>query len=244
MWNGPISAEEIPKAMDATANLQTNEASVINSTSATLNGNITDSGSTAVTSKGFVYSSTDTTPTISESGVSQVTSGSGTGLFNVSQSGLSSQTKYYYQAYATNSIGTSYGGVKSFTTLSTISIVTSATYMVSAGGTANETITGVPYNTSKASFLAALTKGNTNQGWNDAGISDPAVTGNTLVVTSQDASTTVTYTLTVNLASDNSPAPRFLQKMKWWQIILPYWSRSDFMERLAAVLLKCYMIIF
>jgi hypothetical protein len=80
---------------------------------------------------------------------------------------------------------------------SNIATVTSATYTVSAGGTANETITGVPTGTTMADFLAALTMGEVNQTWDDAGLSDPIIDGDTLIVTSQDSSTTVTYTVTV-----------------------------------------------
>jgi len=76
--------------------------------------------------------------------------------------------------------------------------VTSATYTVSTGGTASETITDVPFGTAKATFLAALTKGQADQIWNDTDITDPVVTGNTLVVTAQDGVTIDTYTVTVN----------------------------------------------
>ena len=80
--------------------------------------------------------------------------------------------------------------------------VTSGTYTVSAGGTSSETITNVPYGTTKAAFLAVLTKGDANQSWNDTSINDPVATGNTLVVTAQDATTRVTYTVTVNANPD------------------------------------------
>ena len=82
--------------------------------------------------------------------------------------------------------------------LSNIATITSGTYTVSAGGTANETITGVPFGTDKATFLSALTKGQPNQSWNDAGINDTITSSNTLVVTAQDGTTVVTYTVTVN----------------------------------------------
>jgi len=85
-------------------------------------------------------------------------------------------------------------------TTSTVATITSATYTVSAGGTSKETITNVPFGTAKVTFLAALTKGETHQTWDDTGITDPVVTGNTLVVTAQDGTTTVTYTVTVNAA--------------------------------------------
>ena len=96
--------------------LTTSAASSVTATSTTLNGEITADGGGSVTARGFVYSSSDTTPTLGEGGVTDQASGSGTGVFNTSVSGLSGNTTYYYQAYATNSSGTSYGGIITFTT--------------------------------------------------------------------------------------------------------------------------------
>jgi hypothetical protein len=81
--------------------------------------------------------------------------------------------------------------------MSDIATVTSEIYTVSTGGTAEETISGVLPGTSKANFLAVLTKGQPAQTWNDSGIDDPAITGNTLVVTAQNGTTIVTYLITV-----------------------------------------------
>jgi hypothetical protein len=97
--------------------LTTNTASSVLSTTATLNGEITADGGASVTARGFVYSTSDNTPTIGEGGVTDQASGSGTGTFNSGVTSLSPNTTYYYQAYATNTSGTSYGGVISFTTL-------------------------------------------------------------------------------------------------------------------------------
>ena len=97
--------------------LTTNAASSVLSTTATLNGEITSDGGASVTARGFVYSTSDNTPTIGEGGVTDQASGSGTGTFNSGVTSLSPNTTYYYQAYATNTSGTSYGGVISFTTL-------------------------------------------------------------------------------------------------------------------------------
>ncbi|MFZ3011410.1 MAG: immunoglobulin-like domain-containing protein [Minisyncoccia bacterium] len=82
---------------------------------------------------------------------------------------------------------------------STVTTITSSTYTVGAN-----TISNVTFNTSKTDFLAALTKGELNQTWNDAGINNPVVTGNTLVVTAQDGITTVAYTVTVNAEPDTT----------------------------------------
>ncbi len=95
--------------------LTTNAATSISASGATLNGEITSDGGGSVTARGFVYSSTDLTPTIGESGVTDQSAGTGTGSYNASVS-LSENTTYYFQAYATNSSGTSYGGVLNFTT--------------------------------------------------------------------------------------------------------------------------------
>lgn len=84
--------------------------------SATLGGNATSEGGASITERGVVYSSTDNTPTIAEAGVTQNSNGSGTGTFSESITGLSMGTTYYFQAYATNTGGTTYGGVLNFTT--------------------------------------------------------------------------------------------------------------------------------
>ncbi|PZV82154.1 gliding motility-associated-like protein [Algoriphagus aquaeductus] len=106
-----------PAASFTSPTLTTSTATSITSSEATLNGNVTSDGGAAVTARGFVYSSSDNTPTLGEGGVIQVADGLGTGTFSEAVSGLSSSTTYYYQAYATNSQGTSYGGVVSFETL-------------------------------------------------------------------------------------------------------------------------------
>ncbi|MGY6546865.1 MAG: MBG domain-containing protein, partial [Cyclobacteriaceae bacterium] len=107
---------ENPSVVVALPTISTSAASSIFATGTTFNGNVTSDGGATVTARGFVYSSSNNTPTIGGSGVTNVTSGSGTGTFNETVSGLSPSTTYYFQAYATNSQGTSYGGVESFTT--------------------------------------------------------------------------------------------------------------------------------
>jgi len=77
---------------------------------------------------------------------------------------------------------------------SNIATVSSTAYTVNNTGS---TIATVPYGTSKTVFLAALTKDQADQTWNDAGIASTVANGNTLVVTAQDGTTTKTYTITV-----------------------------------------------
>ncbi|NTW32945.1 MAG: DUF1566 domain-containing protein [Bacteroidetes bacterium] len=96
----------------AYASLTTTSASSITSTTATSGGNITSDGGATVTARGICYA-TSSNPTISNS---IVTSGSGTGVFTSSLTGLTSGTTYYIRAYATNSVGTAYGNEVSFST--------------------------------------------------------------------------------------------------------------------------------
>ncbi len=101
---------------DVLPSVTTVVVSVYGNTSATLGGNVTSAGSETVSARGVVYSSSDNTPTIGESGVTQDSNGSGTGVFSESIGSLSFNTTYYVQAYATSSVGTVYGGVQNFTT--------------------------------------------------------------------------------------------------------------------------------
>lgn len=99
----------------------TGDASLVTTTSGTMNGNIVADGG-AATDRGFVYSSSDTSPTLSEvngTTVIQVTSGTGTGLFSQQIGSLTAGQTYYYQAYGDNTHGTTHGGIKSFTTPTT-----------------------------------------------------------------------------------------------------------------------------
>jgi hypothetical protein len=106
-------------------------------------GNVSSDGGSMVTERGIVYSTTNP-PTTSHS---KVTSGSGTGSFTASMSGLNPGTLYYVRAYAINSIGTGYGPTRSFTTdnisspsVTTASISSVTTTTASSGG--NVTATG------------------------------------------------------------------------------------------------------
>ena len=90
----------------------TTAASSITETSAQSGGNVTDDGGAAVTAKGVCWS-TSQIPTTSNS---KTTDGTGTGSFTSTITGLSCETIYYVRAYATNSVGTSYGEHRNFST--------------------------------------------------------------------------------------------------------------------------------
>ena len=72
------------------------------------NANVTSDGGYSVTSRGFCWSSTNTTPNMSDS---HIEVGTGTGSFSQMISNLHANTTYYICAYATNSIGTVYSDI-------------------------------------------------------------------------------------------------------------------------------------
>ena len=100
------------------ATLTTSTVFLITQTTAQSGGNITDYGSSLVTSRG-VFWSTNTNPTIALS--TKTNDGLGTGGYTSSISGLSANTVYYVRAFATNSVGTAYGNEINFTSSSSSS---------------------------------------------------------------------------------------------------------------------------
>ena len=102
--NGPTT--ELPT-------VTTTAVSNIAPTTAMSGGNVTADGGADITARGICWS-TSQTPTISGN---HTTDGTGTGSFNSTMTGLTPSTTYYVRAYATNSEGTAYGEVVSFTTL-------------------------------------------------------------------------------------------------------------------------------
>ncbi len=91
----------------------TTSISSIGITNATLSGNVTDSGTNAVTERGVVYATT-INPTTANT---KVVMGSGLGNFSQNITGLLPLTTYHVRAYAINSAGISYGADSIFTTL-------------------------------------------------------------------------------------------------------------------------------
>ncbi|ACV62797.1 Ig domain protein group 2 domain protein [Desulfofarcimen acetoxidans DSM 771] len=94
-----------------TPSVQTSEAAGITESSATLNGSITSSGGSAVTSYGFVWG-TDQNNLDKKV---QVGTDNHSGSFQTNLSGLTAGITYYFKAYAVNSKGTKQGAIKQFT---------------------------------------------------------------------------------------------------------------------------------
>jgi CshA-type fibril repeat protein len=92
----------------------TTAISAITYNSATSGGDVTLNGGATVTARGIVWS-TLPNPTIDLSTKTSNSSGNGTYASNLTS--LAANTTYYVRAYATNSVGTSYGEEISFVTL-------------------------------------------------------------------------------------------------------------------------------
>jgi hypothetical protein len=103
--------------------ITTADVTGITQTTAASGGNITNDGGTAVSARGVCWS-TNWSTTISDS---KTNDESGTGTFTSNITGLTGNTTYYIRAYATNSIGTSYGNQVSFKTSPVIPTITTAT---------------------------------------------------------------------------------------------------------------------
>ena len=111
--NGGTPTPETPTVVTA-------DVSSITASTADCGGTVSSDGGDSVTVRGICWS-LSSLPTLAD----QVTAdGAGTGDFISSLSGLSPDTDYYVRAYATNSVGTAYGSVRSFTTTATTGTAT------------------------------------------------------------------------------------------------------------------------
>ncbi len=112
-----------------TPTVTTTAASSITSSSAVSGGNVTADGGATVTERGICYATT-ANPTTANS---KVVTGSGTGTYTSTMTGLAASTLYYVRAYAINANGTAYGSQVSFTTLGTGTTVTIGTGTATQG---------------------------------------------------------------------------------------------------------------
>ena len=118
---GTIYGEEVTfTTLPIKPTVTTTAISAITGKTATGGGNVTISGGATVTARGVCFG-TSHNPTISGSKTSDA---NGLGVFVSSLTGLLGNTTYYVRAYATNSVGTSYGPEVSFTTLVSLPTVT------------------------------------------------------------------------------------------------------------------------
>ncbi len=109
----------------------------ITTTTAASGGNVTADGGATVTARGVCWATT-ANPVATGN---HTTDGTGTGIFTSAITGLAAGTTYHVRAYATNSVGTAYGGDSVFTTITNAVLptlitatVTSITATTGAGG--------------------------------------------------------------------------------------------------------------
>ena len=96
------------------ATVETNDVENIDESSATINGNIISNGNGTITTRGFYWSNSDSSP--DENDNIEIVQGS-LGAFNFNITGLEPNTKYYYRCFAKNEKGETKGTTKNFTTL-------------------------------------------------------------------------------------------------------------------------------
>lgn len=113
--------------------LTTANITSITANGASTGGNITSDGGANITARGVVWS-TSQNPTIALT--TKTVDGVGVGVFTSSISALTPNTTYYVRAYATNSMGTSYGNEITFTTI--VDVTTGLIAFYPFNGNAND----------------------------------------------------------------------------------------------------------
>ena len=163
-----------------------------------VSGNATSAGTSAVTDRGFVYG-TSTAPTISNS---KISIGAGTGVFSGTSPTLSSGT-YYFRAFATNSVGTTYGAQTSVTIVAPSLSPTSQTISGSVNGAISNSSTITASN-----FTGAVTYAVTS-GSLPAGLALNSSTGVISGTPTASSSSTITVTGTGATAGSSTTSVTF-----------------------------------
>ncbi len=117
---GSVTSDGATLSVSSAPLLTTTAISGITTTSANSGGNVTSDNGLAVTDRGVCWG-TAANPTTANS---KTVDGTGTGTFTSTITGLTPGTLYYVRAYATNSVGTSYGVEASFTSYQVPTITT------------------------------------------------------------------------------------------------------------------------
>jgi hypothetical protein len=107
--NIPIYASRILVDVTPPLTVTTSAATGVTVSSATLNGDITATGGSNATVRGFAWG---TNSTLSSASATTTESGDfGVAAFTQNVSGLLAGITYYFRAYATNPVGTAYGTI-------------------------------------------------------------------------------------------------------------------------------------
>jgi hypothetical protein len=100
-----------PESIATAPTVTTTAITAITNTTSTSGGNVTSDGGATITARGVCWN-TSANPTTANS---KTTDAGTTGAYASSITGLTANTVYYVRAYATNSVGTSYGTDVQFT---------------------------------------------------------------------------------------------------------------------------------
>ena len=173
-----------------TASVQTGIAYNIALTTASVSGSIVSNGNPDITQYGFVYSSVNATPGLTDSKIIIGTMApiNYPSNYNTSLSNLTVKTIYYVRAFATNATGTVFGAIIQFTTADIPPIASVSTIIISR----------ISY--TSASFQGSILNKGTNMmeyGFVYSSTSMPTVANNKIIVgTTPPASTPFTFQTT------------------------------------------------
>ncbi len=109
----PTSSKTITFTFAILPTVTTDSISIINDSTASVSGFLTDNGGDTATLRGFCYG-TFIHPTTANSNIQ---CGNGMGAFTANLTGLTDNMTYYVRAYATNTAGTAYGNELSFVSI-------------------------------------------------------------------------------------------------------------------------------
>ena len=124
----------------------------ITTNSARCGGDVIDDGGACVTDRGICWS-INHKPTVNDA---HVNCGSGMGSFVADMTDLLENTCYYVRAFATNSVGTSYGEEESFQTKENIPIIYTVEVMVSPINVGGEVSGGGSYEQGQSCTITAM----------------------------------------------------------------------------------------
>lgn len=196
-----IEYETAPTCAPPTVS-STTSSTVIGTTTASLSGNVSAiGGGTAVTAKGFDYSTASTMA--SPTRVTDAATGIGPISYNVT--GLVANTLYYYRAYATNDCAPAQtafshtSGYPSFTTLPIAPVSSAGTAITSGSFTANWSLP-----TQGSATRTYSLEYSTDNGFVTPTVLTPASTATNVNITGLQPNTTYYYRIKVSNAAGDS----------------------------------------
>ena len=173
----------------------------ITTTGATLGATITSNGGVAISARGTCYSTTSGNATLAL-GTCLAEGGITVALFTHARTGLTSGTRYYYQGYATNGIGTSYSGEGNFYTQSVFTATPGIGTLTCNGGACAAAYNYGTVLSMSASGVAGYTVVLSSAGTSNGCVSSGGTVGTaatcTATIPAGNTGITATYTITTN----------------------------------------------